>query len=151
MSSKCFAEAEQTNQLLSNKGDITYILESVILSTNEDLPRFIKMIEDKIASKEVRKFKAFDTTKKKVKMLDDEEEEFKAEQEKSFKELTNAIMLRTKERSSQFGNFMELLEQKYINGNKKKGKQKSEYDIDDETFEKIQAERFGKKSKKVKK
>lgn len=109
------------------------------------------MIEDKIASKEVRKFKAFDTTKKKVKMLDDEEEEFKAEQEKSFKELTNAIMLRTKERSSQFGNFMELLEQKYINGNKKKGKQKSEYDIDDETFEKIQAERFGKKNKKVKK
>jgi hypothetical protein len=42
------------------------------LSKNEDIPRFIKFFEERIASKSLKKYKIFDSTKEKVRLLKDE-------------------------------------------------------------------------------
>lgn len=128
------------------------MLEAIILSRNEDVPRFIQLIEEKIEKEEVRRYKNFDNTKNKIKVLADEGDELeqdlkKQKEAESLKQLTSAIMLRGKDR---FGSLLDQLEQKYATkGKGKKGgkAKKSEYDIDEEAFNKIQAQR----SKKVKK
>lgn len=42
------------------------LLESIPLSKNEDIPRFIQFFEEKIADKTLKKYKIFDKTKTKV-------------------------------------------------------------------------------------
>jgi hypothetical protein len=53
---------------------MTALLECIPLSTNQDVPRFIKFFEEAIASKTITKYKAFDRTKGKVRPLKDESE-----------------------------------------------------------------------------
>lgn len=50
---------------------MTKLLESIPLSANEDIPRFIQFFEEKIANKELKKYKTFDKTKNKVRELKD--------------------------------------------------------------------------------
>ena len=135
----------------SHKGDLTHMLEAIILSRNEDLPRFVQLLEDKIANNEVRKFKSFDKTKKNIKLLPDEEEELKQDEAESLKDLTSAIMLRQKARGT---GLLDELEQRFAKKGVKgqrKAKKKAEYDIDDDEFDRLQAQMFSKKGKKVKK
>lgn len=56
---------------------MTLLLECIMLSENEDVPRFIELIENRIMSGELKKYKIFDKTKNKVKLLKDESEEVK--------------------------------------------------------------------------
>lgn len=42
------------------------LIESIPLSSNEDIPRFMKFFEEEIASERLHKYKAFDRTKNKV-------------------------------------------------------------------------------------
>jgi hypothetical protein len=44
------------------------------LSGNDDIPRFIKFFEEEIAKKTIEKYKIFDKTKGKVRLLKDESE-----------------------------------------------------------------------------
>ncbi len=59
-----------------HSGDMTALLECIPLSVNEDIPRFIKFFEESLASKTISKYKAFDKTKGKVRLLKDETKEF---------------------------------------------------------------------------
>jgi len=52
------------------------LIESIPLSTNDDIPRFIQFFEDHIKSKKIPKYKSFDKTKNKVRHMKDETEEF---------------------------------------------------------------------------
>ena len=73
--------AEEEQDLLEfyedNEGDLTSILESIMVSRNEDVERFIKFFEAKIKSGELEKTALFDKTKKKIKLLPDEKQEAK--------------------------------------------------------------------------
>lgn len=125
------------------------MLESIILSRNEDVERFVNLIEEKIKSKELKKYKNWDKTKNEIVLLPDESEEVQKQQEASFKELAQNIL--AKYHKPQANNFLDALEQKYGGGVKggKGGKgKKSEYDLDDEEFEKIQASRAKNNNKK---
>ncbi len=46
------------------QGNIKKILEFIMCSRNEDVPRFIDFFESKIANKELKRYKAFDQSKK---------------------------------------------------------------------------------------
>lgn len=63
-------------------GDMTHILEEIICSQNEDVDRFIKFFESKIADGSLKKTKKFDSTRTKVKLLPDEKAEAKQEKHK---------------------------------------------------------------------
>jgi len=56
-----------------HEGDMLQLIESIPLSTNEDIPRFIAFFEEKIKTKELTSYKAFDRTKNKVRKLKNEE------------------------------------------------------------------------------
>ena len=56
-----------------NKGNITDILENIILSTNDEYPRYIKKYEEMIIEKRIKNYKAFEVSRDKVKLLDEEE------------------------------------------------------------------------------
>lgn len=64
------------------EGDMTKILEFIMCSENEDLPRFLAFFDAKIASGELPKFKAYQRTRAKVDMMPDEKAEAKAEKQK---------------------------------------------------------------------
>lgn len=116
-----------------NKGDVTLILESIILSENEDVDRFVALIEEKIQNGELKKYKNWDKTKDKIVLLPDESEEVKKQEEAEFKDLAQNILAKYHKNQT---NMFDALEKKYGGGGKK-GK-KGEYDIDEETFQKIQ-------------
>lgn len=63
-----------------HEGNMVKLIESIPLSKNEDIPRFIAFFEKKIEDKVIPRHKAFDKTKKKVRLLKDEEEEWEDEQ-----------------------------------------------------------------------
>jgi regulatory protein YycI of two-component signal transduction system YycFG len=48
------------------------LIESIPLSSNDDVTRFIQFFEDKIKNGSLEKYKSFDKTKNKVKLLKDE-------------------------------------------------------------------------------
>lgn len=57
------------------EGDITHILEYIILSEEADVPRFVSIYEEMIRNGVVRRTKKFDRSKKKVASLKDEGDE----------------------------------------------------------------------------
>ena len=65
-----------------NEGDISGLLETIMCSENEDLPRFVKFFEENIKIGVLEDTKAFQITKEKVAMLKDEKAEAKAEKAK---------------------------------------------------------------------
>lgn len=97
------------------------------------------MIEEKINNKELKKYKNWDKTKNDIVLLPDESEEVQKQQEAEFKELAQNILAKYHNKQT---NFFDALEAKYGGKAGKGGKgKKSEYDIDDEEFERIQANR----------
>ena len=102
-----------------HEGNITKILEFIMCSRNEDVPRFIEFYETKIAAKELKRFKAFDQSKKKIEMLPDEKAEAKVEKQKlkakkekggSMEDLEKMILAK---RENKFNSFLSNLEKKY--------------------------------------
>jgi hypothetical protein len=55
-----------------HKGKMAQLIESIPLSSNDDVPRFIQFFEDQIKNGSIEKYKSFDKTKNKVKLLKDE-------------------------------------------------------------------------------
>ena len=120
------------------------MLETIMLSENEDIPRFIELIDGKIKNKELKKYKNWEATKNNIKPLPDESEEVQKQQEAEFKALAQNILAKY---HTQQTDFFDVLEKKYGGNAKIKGKGKgkgkgSEYEIGDEAFEKIQKERL---------
>lgn len=123
-----------------NNGDITLMLEVIPLSRNEDVERFIKIYENLIKEKKIKKTKLFTSSKKSVKLLEDNEEEIE-EAEGNLKELEQQIMLKKKKRNE--NNFLSHLAGKY-GGGQNFGENE---DIDEEEFQKIQKKMMKKKNK----
>ena len=96
-----------------NDGDITLMLEVIPLSRNEDIERFIKIYENLIKEKKIKKTKLFTSSKKSVKLLEDNEEEIE-EAEGNLKELEQQIMLKKKKRNE--NDFLSHLAGKYGGG-----------------------------------
>lgn len=65
-----------------NEGNITTILECIMCSENDDLPRFIEFYESQIAKGELEAYPAFSKSKNEVVMMEDEAELAKAEKKK---------------------------------------------------------------------
>lgn len=132
--------AEEDQDLINfyneNKGDITKILENIILSSNDDAPRFVEKYTKWIEEKKIEHFKQFDTTKKKVKRLQDESKEI---EEEDLKSLQTQILVR---RTQQQASFLDMLEQKYSNQKPKKKQAKDPQPSQ---------EKEGKNNKKLKK
>lgn len=124
-----------------NDGDITLMLEVIPLSRNEDVERFIKIYEILIKEKKIKKTKLFNSSKKSVKLLKENEEEIE-EAEDNLKELEQQIMLKKKKRKE--NDFISHLSAKYGGG---KNFEENEEDIDEEEFQKIQ-KKIKKKNKK---
>ena len=61
------------------KGDITKILEFIICSMNEDVPRFLEFFDSKIQEGVLKKTASYDKSRKKIELLPDEKLEAKAE------------------------------------------------------------------------
>ena len=64
------------------EGDMTGILEHIIASTNESIPRFLEFYEEQFKKGELERTKLFDKTKNKIKLLADEKAEAKKEKQK---------------------------------------------------------------------
>lgn len=119
-----------------------------MLSENEDIERFVNLIEEKIKNKELKKYAKWDKTKNKIKHLKDESEEIKAQQQDDLKNLQQLILAKKPK------NFIADLEAKYGGGGKGKKKKQEieeEYEIDEEEFQRIQQEMMNKNNKKLKK
>ena len=100
----------------SQKGNMTKLLEFIMCSRNEDLPRFINFFDQKIKDKLLKPTKLYEQTKSKVIMLPDEKAEakeikkqMKAKKESSMHDLEKMIL--AKRNTS----FLEQLEKKYCN------------------------------------
>lgn len=65
-------EEDLVNFYNEHKGNMAALIESIPLSTNEDIPRFIEFFEKAIETEKLKHFKAFDKTKGKVRLLEDE-------------------------------------------------------------------------------
>jgi hypothetical protein len=182
--------------LFRHKGDVTLLLESIPLSENKDVERFLQKLDGLIAGGEIKHYKAYDRTRTKVKLLaedeeweeedeegnagemeeeEEEEEEVVEEESKSngakqkggnkkmkkdkFSDLSAMILAK---KGNEHLSFLDDLERKYGGGgakgkgkgstsNGKGAKKGTEYEIDDEEFEKIQKRMFGEGTKKTKK
>ena len=64
------------------EGDISTILQCIMCSENEDLPRFIEFYEGAIARGDIEQTPLFQASKTRVIVLDDEAAEAKAEKKK---------------------------------------------------------------------
>lgn len=103
-----------------NEGDMTNILQYIISSTNDEIPRYIKFYEAKIEEGLLEPSKVFDKTKDKVERLPDEVAEAKKEKQKRKQKMQNKEnsvadlekMILAK-RNNAGGGFLNYLEKKY--------------------------------------
>ena len=104
-------------------GNVTKILEFIICSTNEDLPRFLEFYETKIKEGILEKTANYEKSKKKIELLPDEKAEAKAEKQKlkakkekaasgNMADLEKMILAK---RQNGFTSFLDNLEKKYCN------------------------------------
>ncbi|GAB5032948.1 dnaj homolog subfamily c member 9-like [Nannochloropsis oceanica] len=147
------------------QGKMSWVIDNVMLATDQDEERFREMIEGAIAAKEVKRLKGF-----KADVLKDAKRKKRAEKEaKEAEELlraihakrgVNALATMATDRRNQMSSFYDSLEEKYGKkggngggggengrariGKKRKAKKEEEEggeekDIDDEEFERIRA------------
>ncbi len=83
------------------EGDMTHLLEHIPLSTEKDIPRFIKYYEDQIDAGEIEEFiKKFKATKGKIRLIETEMSE--AQSKKKMSDLAAAIQGKQKSRGDAF-------------------------------------------------
>ena len=75
-------EQDLLTYYIDRDGDITHILEEIICSTNDDIPRFLSFFDRMIAEGKLTSTARFQKTKANVKMLPDERVEAKVEKNK---------------------------------------------------------------------
>ena len=117
-------ESDLKNFYTEFKGDMKGLLEHIIASRNEDIPRFITFFEKCFQDGSLIKTAKFTQTKGKVKQLADEKAEAENEAEKiktakankkganggSFADLEKMILAK---KDNAFGGFMNYMESKY--------------------------------------
>ena len=105
------------------EGDISTILQCIMCSENEDLPRFITFYETAIASGELEETALFTASKTRVVELEDEAAEAKVEKQKQKKKKAGKennmgsleAMILAKRNNAASG-FLSYMEQKYCTG-----------------------------------
>lgn len=60
--------------IFRNKGNMKKLLETIILSKNEDIPRFIEFYDKQIEQGNLTEYKAYETSKNKIKTLREDPE-----------------------------------------------------------------------------
>ena len=117
-------ESDLINFYKKYDGDVRGILEHIIASSNDDIPRFIEYYERMFSEKTLEKTKKFEKTKKEIKLLPDEKDDAMKEKDKIKKAKANKaaaaggsmadlekMILAKKENA--FGGFMNYMENKY--------------------------------------
>ncbi len=95
---------------LDNKGDLRQILEWIPLSTNEDIPRFLSIFEELFANKTLKKTKLYNSTKNKIKLLEEEDQEEVEKEKERYKVLCSQIIAKKTQRN----NFLDDLGMYYL-------------------------------------
>jgi hypothetical protein len=94
-------EIEDLQEFYSeNKGDLTYLLEYIPLSTNEDVPRFLSIFEELFSKKSLKKTKLYTMTKNKIKLLEEEDQEEVEQEKEKFKDLCSQIIAKKTQRNN---------------------------------------------------
>ena len=114
------SEEEQRDLIkfyLEKDGNISLILQSIILSENSDVARFVKFYEEKIKDGTLKETQLFKKTKSKIEMLADEKAEAKVEKKKMKKKKEDdfeslALAIRSK-KDNPFLSIAAKLEAKY--------------------------------------
>jgi hypothetical protein len=75
-------EQDLLTYYIDRDGDITHILEEIICSSNDDIPRFLSFFDRMIAESKLTSTARFQKTKANIKMLPDERVEAKVEKNK---------------------------------------------------------------------
>lgn len=89
---------------LEYKGDLTRILEFIPLSTNEDVTRFITILEDFFKDKTLKKTRLYNSTKNKIQLLVEEDQEEVEKEKEKFKDLCSQIIAKKTNRSNYLDN-----------------------------------------------
>jgi len=120
-----------------NNGDITTILQCIMCSENEDLPRFIAFFEASIARGDLEATQLFKESKDRVEVLEDEAVEAKAAKKKLKKNKTGGkensmgdleAMILAKRNNAASG-FLSYMQSKYCNeGETDEGPDESAFD-----------------------
>ncbi|CAD8100281.1 unnamed protein product [Paramecium primaurelia] len=100
-----------------NCGNLKCLLENIILSRNEDIPRFLEFYDKMIQQKKITDYKIYQTSRNKIKKL----KEDKKAQQIDMDQLTKQIRQRPK---NTFDQFIQQMEQKYHKPKKVKTQQK---------------------------
>ncbi|CAK92623.1 unnamed protein product (macronuclear) [Paramecium tetraurelia] len=100
-----------------NSGNVKCILENIILSKNEDIPRFLEFYDRMIKQKKITDYKIYQTSRNKIKTLREDPEA----QQIDMDQLTKQIRQRPK---NTFDQFIQQMEQKYQKPKKVKTQQK---------------------------
>ncbi|CAD8188985.1 unnamed protein product [Paramecium octaurelia] len=100
-----------------NSGNVKCILENIILSKNEDIPRFLEFYDRMIKQKKITDYKIFQTSRNKIKTLREDPQA----QQIDMDSLTKQIRQRPK---NTFDQFIQQMEQKYQKPKKVKTQQK---------------------------
>ena len=119
------------------------ILESIPLSRNEDIGRFLKFYDEMIEEKKLENYKKYPTSRKRIKKLKEEDDEWEDDKNEEFEKLTKAITLKNK---GNFENYFDTLEKKYA-----KNKKNIDLELNDEKFDEIQKKLENNKKENLKK
>lgn len=120
-------EQDLLDYYLDRDGDVTHILEEIICSTNDDVPRFLTFLDKAIAEGKLTTTKKFTKSRGTVKLLPDERVEAKQEKNRikaekakanekkaggSMADLEKMILSR---RENNFNGFLNYMTDKYGN------------------------------------
>ncbi|CAK61308.1 unnamed protein product (macronuclear) [Paramecium tetraurelia] len=112
---------EEENDLIEfyNKqdGNVKCLLENIILSKNEDIPRFLEFYDEMIKQKKIADYKIYQTSRNKIKTLREDPEA----QQIDMDQLTKQIRQRPK---NTFDQLLQQMEQKYQKPKKVKSQKK---------------------------
>jgi len=122
-------EQDLLDYYLDRDGDVTHILEEIICSTNDDVPRFLTFLDKAIAEGKLTTTKKFTKSRGTIKLLPDERVEAKQEKNRikaekakanekkaggSMADLEKMILSR---RENNFNGFLNYMTDKYGNDN----------------------------------
>ncbi|CAD8109177.1 unnamed protein product [Paramecium sonneborni] len=101
-----------------NNGNVKCLLENIILSKNEDIPRFLEFYDEMIKQKKIIDYKIYWSSRKKIKTLREDPEA----QQIDMDQLTKQIRQRPK--NNTFDQFIQQMEEKYQKPKKVKNQKK---------------------------
>lgn len=138
-------EQDLINFYNDNNGDIKRILECIPCSKNDDIERFINIYKNLFKKKILKKNRKFEETRKKIKLLKEDNYE-KKDAKETLDKLTKQITKNQKKRN--YNDYLEGLAKKY-GGKYDEDEKKENNEIIEEEFKKI-SDRLNKHKKRKK-